>query len=237
MGLEATAAELTLHVSDSGVAPSPQDLGELFRPFGCANSADSPQGDGMNLALARGWAEAMGGRLEAAASGQGLDLALTLARAVRREAPMITAPNRPLPNATLLYVEDNPSNIALMRQVIAALGPLTLHVAETGPEGLTLARDLRPDVVILDINLPGMDGIELKARLDSDPLTRDIPVIALSASTLPDDLARAQASGFSTYLAKPLHVPALLQALQQALDHASSDGADDEMRPRDLACA
>ena len=191
----------------------------------------------MNLTLARGLVEAMGGRLTATAGADGLDLVMTLTRAARRDIPVVAAPDRPLPPATLLYVEDNPSNIALMRQVITALGPLALHVAETGPEGLTLARDLRPDVVILDINLPGMDGIEVKARLDGDPLTRDIPVIALSAGALPDDLAKVGASGFSTYLAKPLHVPALAQALERALAEAAEDSMGEQMRATGSACA
>lgn len=230
-------AELVVRVSDAAGSPTSAELGTLFKPFETFSDPALPRGEVMNLALARGLVEAMGGRLTAAAGADGLDLVMTLARAARRDMPVVAAPDRPLPPATLLYVEDNPSNIALMRQVITALGPLALHVAETGPEGLTLARDLRPDVVILDINLPGMDGIEVKARLDGDPLTRDIPVIALSAGALPDDLAKVGASGFSTYLAKPLHVPALAQALERALAEAAEDSMGEQMRATGSACA
>ena len=230
-------AELVVRVSDAAGSPTSAELGTLFKPFETFSDPALPRGEAMNLTLARGLVEAMGGRLTATAGADGLDLVMTLARAARRDMPVVAAPDRPLPQATLLYVEDNPSNIALMRQVITALGPLALHVAETGPEGLTLARDLRPDVVILDINLPGMDGIEVKARLDGDPLTRDIPVIALSAGALPDDLAKVGASGFSTYLAKPLHVPALAQALERALAKAAEDPMGEQMRATASACA
>ena len=126
-------------------------------------------------------------------------------------------PATPLPEATLLYVEDNPSNIALMRHVITALGRIQLHVAETGPEGLTLARDLRPDVIILDINLPGMDGFEVKARLAEDALTRGVPVLALSARAAFADIRRGREAGFAEYLTKPLQIPALVEALSRAL--------------------
>jgi len=122
-----------------------------------------------------------------------------------------------LPEATMLYVEDNPSNIALMRHVIAALGPIRLHVAENGHEGLALARDLRPDVILLDINLPGLSGFELKARLDADPLTRGLPVLALSASAMPQDVKHGKAAGFRDYLTKPLDISALAEALNRAL--------------------
>ncbi|MNT13902.1 Polar-differentiation response regulator DivK [compost metagenome] len=104
-----------------------------------------------------------------------------------------------------------------MRHVITALGGMRLHVAETGPEGLALARDLRPDVVILDINLPGMDGFEVKARLAEDPLTRGLPVLALSASAAFADIRRGREAGFVEYLTKPLQIPALAQALSRAL--------------------
>lgn len=84
-------------------------------------------------------------------------------------------------------------------------------MAETGPEGLTLARDLRPDVIILDINLPGMDGFEVKARLAEDALTRGVPVLALSAR-----------AAFAEYLTKPLQIPALVEALSRALAPTSA---------------
>ena len=165
-------------------------------------------------------AEAMNGRLEAASvAGEGstFTLHLPLARPAAQPVTASPIPTGTLRAATMLYVEDNPSNIALMRHVIAALGPIQLHVAENGHEGLSLARDLRPDVILLDINLPGLSGFELKARLDADPLTRGLPVLALSASAMPQDIKRGKEAGFRDYLTKPLDIPALAQALNRAL--------------------
>lgn len=116
----------------------------------------------------------------------------------------------------MLYIEDNPANIALMRQAARGLG-LTLHAATTGPEGLDLARALRPDVILLDIGLPDMDGYEVKARLDVDPLTRHVPVLALTAAVSAPDRARGRAAGFDAWLAKPLDLAALAAALNTAL--------------------
>lgn len=127
------------------------------------------------------------------------------------------APTTRLPAATLLYVNDDPIAVALMRQVVTALGPLQLHAAETGHEGLTLARDLRPDVILLDVDLPGLSGFALKAHLDADPLTRGLPVLALSASVLLADIERARPAGFRDFLTKPLNIPALAEALGRAL--------------------
>jgi CheY-like chemotaxis protein len=140
---------------------------------------------------------------------------------VASEIPELDVPAFPGGAATMLYVEDNPSNIALMRHVIEALGSIRLHVAETGHDGLALARDLRPDIILLDINLPGLNGFQLKAGLDADPLTRGIPVLALSASAMPSDIKRGKTAGFRDYLTKPLDIRAFARALNRALTEVS----------------
>ncbi|MES2860397.1 MAG: ATP-binding protein [Pseudomonadota bacterium] len=216
-----TASGVALSVHDTGVGIPEGRMGELFQPFNrLGRETSDVAGTGIGLAVSRRLAEAMEGRLEAASeAGQGSTFTLHLPVA-RPAAPAVTAspiPTGTLPEATMLYVEDNPSNIALMRHVIAALGPIRLHVAENGHEGFSLARDLRPDVILLDINLPGLSGFELKARLDADPLTRGLPVLALSASAMPDDVRRGKAAGFRDYLTKPLDIAALAEALNRAL--------------------
>ena len=167
-----------LCVHDTGLGVPDDRMGELFQPF---SDAAGP-GSGAGLAVGRALAQAMGGGLHAVSRlGEGSTFTLTLPTA--QPAPelprIVPAPARALPTATLLYVEDNASNIALMRRVLALIGPqLSLHIAEDGFEGLALARDLRPDVILTDINLPGMDGFELRRRLSQDPLTQDTPVLA-----------------------------------------------------------
>ena len=217
---------MALAVRDTGVGIPAERMVELFQPFNrLGRETSTVPGTGIGLTVSRRLAEAMQGRLEADSRegvGSCFTLYLPLARACAPqvpagELPVLDTPALPGGVATLLYVEDNPSNIALMRHVVAALGSIRLHVAETGHEGLALARDLRPDVIVLDINLPGLSGFELKARLDTDPLTRDLPVLALSASAMPSDIRRGEAAGFREYLTKPLDIPAFARALNRAL--------------------
>ncbi len=221
-----TERGVALSVHDTGEGIAPERMGQLFQPFNrLGRETSDVAGTGIGLAVSRRLAEAMDGRLEAVSlAGEGSTFTLHLP-AAREDARAVTAspvPTMSLPliqgrAATLLYVEDNPSNIALMRHVIAALGSIELHVAETGHEGLALARDLRPDVILLDINLPGLNGFELKGRLDADPLTQGLPVLALSASAMPADVRRGREAGFREYLTKPLDIPALARALNRAL--------------------
>jgi hypothetical protein len=222
---------VALSVRDTGIGLPADRMAELFQPFSrLGREAGDTPGTGVGLAVSRRLAEAMGGRLEAASvEGEGSCFTLHLPLA-RETAPVVIASpmsTDTLPEAVMLYVEDNPSNIALMRHVIQALGPIQLHVAETGHEGLALARDLRPDVIVLDINLPGLSGFELKARLDGDPLTRGIPVMALSAGAMPADVRRGREAGFRDYLTKPLDIRAFAKALDRALS-----ATDDAERPR-----
>jgi CheY-like chemotaxis protein len=121
------------------------------------------------------------------------------------------------PEAVVLYIEDNDSNIQLMRHVVGAIGGLTLHVADHPVAGLEAARRLRPDVILLDINLPDMDGFEVKVRLEAHPATRAIPVVALSANALSETRVRGGDAGFHSYLTKPLNLEALMAAIGAAL--------------------
>ncbi len=229
--LRQTPDGVALSVHDTGLGLPKDRMAELFQPFRRLGREETAiEGTGVGLAVSRRLAEAMGGRIEAhSVEGEGSTFTLHLPLA-RAPAPTVVASpleTGNLPQAVMLYVEDNPSNIALMRHVVAALGPIQLHVAETGHEGLALARDLRPDVILLDINLPGLSGFELKARLDGDPLTRGIPVMALSAGAMPSDVRRGREAGFRDYLTKPLDIRAFAKALDRALTET-----DDAERPR-----
>lgn len=181
-----------------------------------------PPGMRGDLSTARRLTLAMNGRIETvdmADTGPELILMLPPAGAVPASPPprrRKLAPVGPR-NPSLLYVEDHPANIALMRRVIESLGGFDLFIGETGPQGLTMAQDIKPDVILLDINLPELDGLEVKARLALDPVTRDIPVIALSANASADDLRRGREAGFMDYLTKPLDIPTLAAALNRAM--------------------
>ena len=222
---------VSLSVHDTGPGLPGARLDGLFQPFNrLGRETSEVPGAGLGLAVARRLIQAMDGRLEAE-SREGEGSVFTVHLPVAVETPRLVSaspvPAAALPDATLLYVEDNPSNIVLMRHVVAALGRIQLHVAETGPDGLTLARDLRPDVIILDINLPGMDGFAVKARLAEDALTRDVPVLALSARAAFADIRRGREAGFAEYLTKPLQIPALVEALSRALSPKAAPSAAD----------
>ena len=134
---------------------------------------------------------------------------------VRAPSQGVQVPLGAGPEASVLYIEDNASNIRLMRHIAEALGGLELHVAEHPVEGLEMAASLKPDVILLDINLPGMDGFQVKARLEANPVTRQIPVIAISANVLAETMTRGQSSGFHGYLTKPISIGALVSAIQE----------------------
>ena len=121
--------------------------------------------------------------------------------------------------SVILIVEDNEKNMKLVRDVLQFKGYQTLEAA-TAKEGLKLAREERPDLVLMDIQLPDMDGIAALAHLRADGLTQKIPVLAVSASVMPDDQQRIAASGFDTYITKPINVKSFIETVERFIGKA-----------------
>jgi len=121
---------------------------------------------------------------------------------------------------TLLYVEDNPANMRLVEQLITRRPDLRLLTAVNGALGIELARAARPEVILMDINLPGISGIEALKILREDPGTAHIPIVALSANAIPRDIEKGLQAGFFRYLTKPIKVPEFMVALDVALEFA-----------------
>lgn len=210
------------------------------RPTGDARpfvTSAAPRGrplGGVNLAEARRRALAMNGRIEqgrlhgpgAVGSSPGLVLLLPPAASPRadRQPAHPGQPRRLQPRARplILYVEDHPANVMLMRRVLAALGDFDVYVGETGPMGLAMARDIRPDLILLDINLPGLDGFQVMAALSDDEATRAIPVVAVTANASIRDRTRGGQAGFVDYLTKPLDVPSLAATLNRVLGEGAA---------------
>jgi CheY-like chemotaxis protein len=120
----------------------------------------------------------------------------------------------------LLYVEDNPANLMLVEDLIARRSDISLLSASDASSGIEIARASRPDAILMDINLPGISGIQALKMLADDPLTAHIPVIALSANAIPRDIEKGLEAGFFRYLTKPIKVSEFMDTLDMALQFA-----------------
>jgi len=127
-------------------------------------------------------------------------------------------------NELILIVEDNEKNRKLVRDVLQHTGYKTLE-AETGEDGVRLAQESRPALILMDIQLPGMNGIEALGRLRADPKTKKIPVIAVTASAMTHDRAKIMSAGFDGYQSKPINVKEFLVAVREMLDRPRAGGA------------
>lgn len=221
------AGAVRVTVTDTGIGIPHDKQDKLFQPFQRAGQEAGPiEGTGIGLVISKRLAELMAGRvgfhstpgvgssfwveLPAHAVERGDDVG-----AVAREEMALRLGGRT--GRCVLYVEDNPANVAFMRDLLGDLGDIELLTAPTAEMGIELASARRPDVVVMDINLPGMSGIEALLRLRALPATARIPVIALTAAASERDRLRGIQAGFFRYLAKPVKVDELLGALESLL--------------------
>jgi len=229
-----TPVRIRLNVRDTGPGLPPEKLAQLFQPFNrLGQERGAEQGTGIGLVMSKQLVELMGGVLSVestvgvgsvfwwelpAAEAPKLDAKTPHPEAVARaDAP----PGAPL--RTLLYVEDNPANLKLVEQLIARRPTLRLLTAVDGNQGIQVARAQQPDVILMDINLPGISGIDAMKILRDDPATAHIPIVALSANAMPRDIERGLAAGFFSYLTKPIKVNEFMEALNAALESGPAD--------------
>src|SRR5579864_1813659 len=222
---------IRISVRDSGAGLAPEQLAQLFQPFNrLGKEAGVEEGTGIGLVVTKRLVELMGGAIGADSTlGVGsvfwVELGLTIApRLVAPETGHAALARPHLPNGappcTLLYVEDNPANLELVEQLIARRPDLRLLSAADGNLGVEFARAYQPEVILMDINLPGISGIEAMKILRADPSTAHIPIIALSANAVPQDIAKGLEAGFFNYLTKPIKVNQFMDALDVALTYA-----------------
>lgn len=217
-----------LAVTDTGPGLSTEQGARLFQAFERLDAGrSSAEGAGLGLALSRRLLEAMGGMIGLDSEvGRGSTFWVRLPRAdapddgavAEMRAPVaIEAPTHAARPHKVLYIEDNPINVLLMEAMLALVPDLQLVIAPLPELGLQMAVHERPDLILLDIQLPGMDGYEVLRRLRLDPALRSIPVIAVSANAMESDIQSGLAAGFTRYLTKPLDVRQVLVAVQDTL--------------------
>jgi CheY-like chemotaxis protein len=224
-----------LAVVDNGIGIPADKLSTIFEPFQRAGQETGTiEGTGIGLAISKRLAELMGGSVgftSEAGMGSVFWIELREHREATQKLPIIVPDTgvSPLalegPRHLIVYVEDNPSNIAFMRAVIEELPRIEMITAGDAEVGIELVRTHRPDAVIMDVNLPGMSGIEATRKLAEWPETRGIPVIGLSAAALYKDTVRAKQSGFYRYLTKPVKLDELIATLEEILLAANRGAA------------
>ncbi len=227
---------LRISVRDSGEGIAPELVEQLFQPFNrLGRETGKEEGTGIGLVVTKRLVELMGGVIGVdSVVGVGsvfwVELSLTTAPKLaphEAEHASLTRAQTPegMPQRTLLYVEDNPANLELVEQIVARRSDLRLLSAADANLGIEFARAYQPEVILMDINLPGISGVEAMKILRADPLTAHIPIIALSANALAHDIEKALAAGFFNYLTKPIKVNAFMDALDVALKFSRTEAA------------
>jgi CheY-like chemotaxis protein len=214
-------------VTDDGIGIRSDKQDKIFQPFHRAGQeTGSIEGTGIGLAITKRLAELMNGSVGFESTpGQGSVFWIELPALDAQSGAALSTPPPFAPATfprggeqgaarTVVYIEDNPSNIAFMQGLVGELERVNLICAPTAEVGIEIVRAHQPDVVIMDINLPGMSGYEATRKLQEWPETNDIPVIALTAAVMAGDRKRAGEIGFYRYLTKPVKVAELMDALE-----------------------
>ena len=222
---------LRIEVHDSGRGLAPEQLAQMFQPFNrLGQEAGIEEGTGIGLVVSKRLVELMRGEIGVESrvnvgSVFWIELDSTTDSPLPDAAPDV-ARLQPVPAGrhvrTLLYVEDNPANLMLVQRLLERRPDIHLLTARDGLRGIEIARSAQPDVILMDINLPGISGLEALGRLIADPATAHIPVVALSANAMPRDIDRGMKAGFFRYLTKPIRVNELMDTLAVALQVAQA---------------
>ncbi len=246
---EVAGGHVRIGVEDTGEGLSPEKIAQLFQPFNrLGQESRTEQGTGVGLVMTKRLIELMGGTIGVesvvgAGSTFWVEMPVTTGQARHSlTAPPAASPaylltpdlSTPVPAKTaallkngtrlhtLLYIEDDPANLLLIESLMGHRPDIHLLSANDGLQGLTLAQAHLPDVILTDIHLPGISGLELVAKLLADPATAHIPVVALSANAIPSDINKGLAAGFYRYLTKPIKIDAFMATLDEALTLATT---------------
>ncbi len=239
---DSTPASIRICIRDTGEGLSEEKMSELFQPFNrLGQEAGVEEGTGIGLVVSKQLVELMQGEI-------GVESTVGVGSMFWVEWQLITAPqsvfsaaeleiiaeakiHATAPSHTMLYVEDNPANLMLVEDLVARRSDLHLLSAKDGISGVEMARTILPDVILMDINLPGISGIQALKILQADPATSHIPVVALSANAIPRDIEKGLAAGFFLYLTKPIKVNEFMTALDTVLKFSEAQSALTTARP------
>ena len=224
------AGVLRISVHDTGEGISQAKLSHLFEPFNrLGKECSRTEGTGLGLVVTRRFTELMGGKIGVQSTvgvGSVFWIELSVASALPAGKGEVTEPVDGQPvlalsdskPCTVLYVEDNLANMELVAQILATGRPnLQLLKAENGTKGMEMVRHHRPDVILMDLNLPGISGTDALHGLRQDPATKNIPVLAITAHAMARDVAKGMGAGFFAYVTKPFKIEEFLKVLDQAL--------------------
>jgi PAS domain S-box-containing protein len=231
-----TPGRVRIRVEDTGEGLSPESIAQLFQPFNrLGQAATAEEGTGIGLVVCKRLVELMGGVIgveSVVGKGSAFWIELNLATGKHHSGSeaVAAAVTHELQQSqtnmrTLLYVEDNPANLMLVEDLIARRPDIRLLTARDGDSGIGIARASLPDVILMDINLPGISGLQALKVLAQDAATTGIPVVALSANAVPRDIERGMEAGFFRYLTKPIKVDEFMETLDVALKFAESQAA------------
>jgi len=218
---------LHLNITDTGIGIAKEKIDELFKPFirlGTENT--NIEGTGIGLTITRSITELMGGRV-GVTSEQGvgstfwIELPLNIDNKDTPENYLAVNNNEPATltkqiskQKSILYIEDNPTNLKLVEQILEIQGDVTLYAAHTPHLGIKLAEAHLPDIILLDINMPGMDGYQVLEALKKIPELKDAPIIAVTANAMSRDIERGIKAGFSDYVTKPINIATFLETIE-----------------------
>lgn len=231
-----------IRVADTGIGLDCEQLQSLFQPFNrLGQEATTEQGTGIGLVVCKRLVEWMGGVIGVESTpGTGSVFWVDLLRTAQVQPGVGIAPSEPamavashVQGSTLLYIEDNPANLMLVEDLMLRRPDIRLLSARDASSGIDIARSVIPDVILMDINLPGISGIQALRILAEDPLTAHIPVLALSANAMPRDIEKGVQAGFFRYLTKPIKVREFMSTLDMTLVYARAQAAstDQDQHP------
>jgi CheY-like chemotaxis protein len=225
---------LRLSVVDTGMGLRPDQVASLFQPFNrLGQEGGTQEGTGIGLVFTRRLVELMKGEIGVTSTpGVGSTFWITLSTAAPLLQPAAqigldagiaaAAPSNEAPRL-ILYIEDNPANLRLVQEIVGFRADLRLMSAPDGHTGLAMAHTHRPAIVLMDLNLPGMNGFEVLAQLRRDPQTAHIPAVALTANAMPQDIERGLSAGFDRYLTKPIDIEQFNEAIDGVLAQRAAE--------------